>query len=175
MPAESQGNNWKRVNPDKPCPVCKHSDWCSISVDGTLAACRHVEAGCWKSKTDRSGAPVYLHRLANGSTFGQPPPRPPGATVARAEADLLHSVYAALLARLRLSRVHRDALRQRGLADSEIDRRSYRTLPVRGRAGLARDLCEQFSNSGRCRSPGSSRNPARTAHPISPSPELPGC
>jgi hypothetical protein len=28
-----------------------------------LAACRRVEAGAWKVKTDRGGAPVYLHRL----------------------------------------------------------------------------------------------------------------
>src|SRR5262249_15702721 len=40
-----------------------------------------------------------------------------------------------------------EALRQRGLSDAEIDRRGYRSLPVRGRACLARDLRERFGDT----------------------------
>jgi hypothetical protein len=54
----------------------------------------------------------------------------------------LHRVYSGLLARLHLSKPHREALVRRGLTDAEIDRREYRTLMVRGRARLARELRE---------------------------------
>jgi hypothetical protein len=56
----------------------------------------------------------------------------------------MHAVYDALLARLVLSQAHREQLRHRRLPDAEIDRRLYRSLPIRGRACLARDLSERF-------------------------------
>src|SRR5262249_51636896 len=60
-------------------------------------------------------------------------------------------VYRALLDALPLVPFHRQALRQRGLADAEILCRRYRTLPLAGRAALATrmvdwwgaDLCAQ--------------------------------
>jgi hypothetical protein len=58
----------------------------------------------------------------------------------------LHTIYAALLAQLHLSQVHREALRTRGLTDDEIDRHEYRTLPRQGRAHLARELHERFGD-----------------------------
>jgi hypothetical protein len=51
-----------------------------------------------------------------------------------------------MLAGLQLSETHRHALRNRGLIDEEIDRRHYRTLPVRGRARLARELHDRFGD-----------------------------
>ena len=57
---------------------------------------------------------------------------------------MLDRVYHALLAALPLSPAHRQALRQRGLADSEIRRRHYGTLPLKGRAALARRLVEEL-------------------------------
>ncbi|HKI33594.1 MAG TPA: DUF3854 domain-containing protein [Gemmataceae bacterium] len=125
-----------------PCPVCKEPDWCSITADGTLAKCMRVEAGSFKSKADKNGALYYLHRLTGAARADSPPPRPPGPGAARADADLLHRAYSALLAGLQLSKAHREAFRGRGLNDEEIDRRGYRTLPIRGRARLARDLRE---------------------------------
>jgi hypothetical protein len=47
--------------------MCGKPDWCSLSADGTLAACRRVEQGAWRSKTDKSGTPVYLHRLTGAA------------------------------------------------------------------------------------------------------------
>src|SRR5262249_24555899 len=114
--------------------------WCSASADGTLAACRRIEAGCWCSKTDRAGAPVYLHRLNSEARRRAGPAR---AEAARAGPDLLHRVYSALLGGLQLSKAHREALLQRGLPDAEVARRGYRTLPVQGRARLANELGER--------------------------------
>jgi hypothetical protein len=119
-----------------------------VSADGALAACRRVEAGAWRNKTDRAGVPVYLHRL--DGTARVPPAAPPaqgGAAPQRADADTLHAVYSALLAALPLAQRHRAALQRRGLSDGEIDRRGYASLPVQGRARVARQLHERWGDA----------------------------
>jgi hypothetical protein len=60
---------------------------------------------------------------------------------------LLHRVYSALQAALTLSKPHREALRRRGLSDTEIDHRGYRTLPIQGRARHANELRERLGNA----------------------------
>jgi hypothetical protein len=112
-----------------------------------LAACRRIEVGCWKSKTDKAGAPVYLHQLG-GTNWPQAALLPTtGAVPDRAGPDTLHAVYGALLAALPLSAAHRDNLRGRGLPDVEIDSRAYATLPIRGRARIASDLRHRFADA----------------------------
>jgi hypothetical protein len=64
-----------------------------------------------------------------------------------ASTDVRHAVYSALLAGLVLSGRHREALRQRGLTDAEIDRRSYRSLPGLGRPRMVSALREQFGDA----------------------------
>jgi len=64
-----------------------------------------------------------------------------------------------MLANLTLSAAHRANLQNRGLNDSEIDHRGYRTLPKEGRARLARDLHDRFGDDimqvpGLCRKDG---------------------
>jgi hypothetical protein len=142
------GGNWRRVSKNHPCPVCNSPDWCSITADGAVVKCMKVEAGSFKAGEQKDGALYYLHRLA-GEARRQPPPpqRPHGPEVPRADADLLHRAYAALLARLPLSKAHREALRGRGLSEEEIDRRQYGSLPVRGRARVARELREQLGDA----------------------------
>jgi putative DNA primase/helicase len=133
----------------KPCPICRKAGWCRISANGALAGCRHVEAGAWKTKTDKNGAPIYLHRL-DGTTRPDPPSGPhDGPAVERAGPDTLHAVYDAMLAGLPLSQAHRDGLRKRGLTDSEIDRRLYRTLPsdARARVRVAGELAERWPDA----------------------------
>ena len=139
----SRRSNWRCVTRAHPCPICKSPGWCSITADGGLAKCMKVEAGSFKTKADKNGQPYYLHRL-DGAARPEtaPPPRPPNPGVKPADADHLHRAYSALLAGLQLSKAHREALRSRGLSDEEIERRGYRTLPIRGRARLARELRE---------------------------------
>jgi hypothetical protein len=106
-----------------------------------------VAEGAFRTKTDKNGQEFYLHRLAGAAASATPaPPLPTGAACERADADTLHTVYSALLAALQLSDPHRDNLRRRGLTDDQMDRRGYRTLPVRGRAALARKLRERFGD-----------------------------
>jgi hypothetical protein len=98
-------------------------------------------AAAFKTGTQKDGTAYYLHRLDGTVRPKAPPPsQPPGADHPRADADLLHRVYSGLLARLRLSKAHREALQRRGLSDTAIDQRDYRSLPIQGRARLAREL-----------------------------------
>ena len=79
------------------------------------------------------------------------PPLLTSSSVPCATPAILDRVYRELLVALPLLPSHRQALRQRGLADVEIHRRRYRTLPIAGRAALANrlvahigaDLCAQ--------------------------------
>lgn len=50
---------WNRVSQQKPCPICKKHDWCSVSSDGSAVICPRVEDGS-KKYIDGSG---YLHIL----------------------------------------------------------------------------------------------------------------
>jgi hypothetical protein len=143
-------HNWREVTASAPCTICKHPKWCCVTADGTIGKCMRVEAGCFRSGTDKAGARYYLHRLDGEARPGPaPPPRPPGPTAPRADADLLHRAYSALLAALPLSARHREALRARGLSDAEINGREYRTLTRdgRARARLAGELRERFGDA----------------------------
>jgi DNA primase len=64
------------------------------------------------------------------------------ARVPCAAPATLGTIYQGLLAALPLSPAHRQALWQRGLADSEIHRRQYGTLPLQGRAALAKRMVD---------------------------------
>tara|TARA_R110002012_G_scaffold158753_2_gene320287 strand:+ start:397 stop:1200 length:804 start_codon:yes stop_codon:yes gene_type:complete len=52
-------SNWKRVSANLPCPVCKKTDWCSVSADKSAVICPRVEQGS-KKYIEGSG---YLHIL----------------------------------------------------------------------------------------------------------------
>jgi putative DNA primase/helicase len=125
--------DWHPVSKQTPCKICGKLDWCSLSADQTVAACRRVENGSFKTKHDRNGCPVYLHLLA-----------PKAQDAHGSNAEELNAVYSALLTSLTLSGLHHSALRMRGLSDETIICNCYRTLPVRGRARIARSLKEKF-------------------------------
>jgi hypothetical protein len=145
----SLSRQWIRVNKDSPCPICGKADWCAVTEDGTLVRCQRVEQGAFKTGTDKAGTIYYLHRLNSDGPrpAAEMPPRVSGAEDRRADPDALHAAYDALLGQLVLSHAHREQLHRRGLTDAEIDRRVYRSLPVRGRARLARNLAERFGDS----------------------------
>jgi hypothetical protein len=106
-----------------------------------------VEEGSFKVKEDRNGGRYFLHRLADGPRLDSLPLRnPTDAEPKRADADTLNQVYTAFLARLSLSKSHRENLLARGLADEAIDRNGYKTLPIQGRARIAGALGERFGD-----------------------------
>lgn len=52
-------DGYVRVNRNMPCPICGHTHWCLVSVDGTVVLCPRIP-----SEIDR-GALGYMHRLEN--------------------------------------------------------------------------------------------------------------
>ncbi len=105
-----------------------------------------VEDGSFRSKEDSNGARYFLHRLADGPRPEAAPTPRPGPEAKRADADTLHEVYSALLARLPLSKAHREALQRRGLTDEVIDKAGYGTLSRQGRPRVVRELRERFGD-----------------------------
>ncbi len=79
---------------------------------------------------------------------------PSPGDVARADPDDLDRVYRALLARLPLDEGDRAELLRRGLPAEHITRGTYRTLPERGRAAIARELVSTFGEGLARRVPG---------------------
>ncbi len=139
---------WTNTTRSAPCPICGHAGWCRLSADGQLAACRRIEQGAARTRTDKNGAAFFIHRIDGRAA--DPPPRldpPPMTTASRADTDTRHRVYSALLAALPLSSAHREGLRRRGLTDARIDAAQYRTLPAQGRARIARELARRFGDA----------------------------
>jgi hypothetical protein len=111
-------------------------------------ACRRNQTGV--EKLDKRREAYWLHavgpearaNLAQGDA-GLRTASTHGAE--RAAEELLDRAYRIVLAQLRLDDAHRANLEgARGLTAGEVLRRGYRTLPVQGRAALARALVEQL-------------------------------
>lgn len=50
-------DDYTRVDPSFPCPICQKDTWCLISLDGTSAICPRIESDTML------GSAGYLHRL----------------------------------------------------------------------------------------------------------------
>lgn len=53
-------DDWRRVSKRSPCPICEKPDWCTVSVDGSVALCQRVES------PKLVGEAGWLHRLLDG-------------------------------------------------------------------------------------------------------------
>jgi hypothetical protein len=118
------------------------------------ALCRRIDAGEGIHRVDKTGCEYWLYRLDGARPERPVIQLPLRQSPERASPDVLHRVYAALLDSLTLSNLHRANLRRRGLPDDEITHRDYRTMPVSGRAALARRLVERYGAEVCSRVPG---------------------
>jgi hypothetical protein len=50
-------DRWRRVSPDRPCPICGRRDWCLLSADGSAVICPRTPSD------KRAGEAGWLHRL----------------------------------------------------------------------------------------------------------------
>jgi hypothetical protein len=145
---------YRSVSRREPCRMCGKPDWCAVRLNDSVPLCRRVAEG-GVHRVDKAGVDYWVH-----GPDGTPPRHPsaaeprPRAEAVRADPDTLHEAYGTLLDRLALTSPHRQDLHRRGLADPEIARRQYRTLPRHGRAALARGLVEHFGPQVCARIPG---------------------
>ncbi len=137
---------WRDVSPRHRCPVCNSDSWCSVHRTDPVVLCKRVENG--RAHETRDGVPFWVHRLDFDAWEPEDMP-PAGACVARSEPRVLDAAYRALLGGLSLSESHRMNLRARGLTDARIDANGYRTLPLEGRAALARRVTDAVGDAVR--------------------------
>ena len=86
-------SEWIRVSKSEPCPICQHSDWCSIAGDSMVACCMRVES----DKAVESGG--WIHRL-NGNPVPQQPRRVQ-PTKKRLSANELHAKWGPIARQMR--------------------------------------------------------------------------
>jgi hypothetical protein len=137
-------SRWRRVTRTHRCPICDHPDWCRLTEDGDWALCRRVDTGGGIHRVDKVGMSYWLYPMMDTRPERPVIELPVRHSPERASPDVLHRVYHAWLDRLSLTQIHYNNLRSRGLADAEITRRQYRTMPQHGRADLARRLVERY-------------------------------
>lgn len=63
-------NDWQHVTKSHPCPICHKPDWCTVSMDGSVACCMRVHS------LKRLRNDGWLHRLKDDPPY-RPAYRPP--------------------------------------------------------------------------------------------------
>lgn len=88
IPNEGEREPLRRVSVANPCPICQHSDWCSIGPDGRFVICMRAESNA----PAKNGGSV--HRLVDPV---QPPAKQNERTCAPKDWNAEASRYAAAL------------------------------------------------------------------------------
>jgi DNA primase len=126
-----------------PCPICGHRDNCAVSDDGTY--CRREpspyqgrDGGWWHPNEDTADRPAPIFK-----------PAPHVIEQPRADRQLIHAIYSALLRLLVLLPAHRDALLARGLSLQTIERELFRSTSTEEEAReIAENLVETCDPKG---------------------------
>jgi hypothetical protein len=172
---------WNRVTNQSRCPICDHGHGCEVSADGTLCTCRRNDKGSFRELGNGAG---WLHRTGAPSTSTSPRPSYPPSTPStprppQADPATCDKVYRALLHLLPLSSEHQADLLspKRSFSRKQIRRCLFRTLSLKGRAAVVRELLRQFSPETLLSVPGfiekeSSRNPQKKYITLAGSPGL---
>ena len=130
---------WQRVTPRSPCPVCRHGGWCRVSPDRKIAACMRVSPGAFQKVMTRGGE-NYLHRISGGDAAlmaSAAPARRTSPSLALAPPEHRHAVYNAFLDGLTVSEKHALELRdRRGLSEEAVVQNLYASVPPAGELAL---------------------------------------
>ena len=63
-------SDFRRVNREQPCPICKKTDWCGVSADGVWCVCMRVQS----DRRAKNGG--WVHRLIDAPRVDYVPPPP---------------------------------------------------------------------------------------------------
>lgn len=137
-------NGFKEVNHRNPCPICRKTDWCSMSSDGAVYCCRRKETPAGIKKVDKNGIPYCLYFEKGRNETYSTPLFNKSDNVKRAEPEILNQVYQKLLHQFPLTSTHRQNLIQRGLNKEEIEKRGYGSLDGNKRWEKIKDIVEEF-------------------------------
>ncbi|TAK30982.1 MAG: DUF3854 domain-containing protein [Myxococcaceae bacterium] len=147
--ARSGGRDWIDASPSRRCPVCGGDSWCQTHREGATVLCKRVAGG--REKENRDGVTYYVHRL-HGEVREVMEPLPPSTE--RAPVEALDAAYQVVLRNLRLDPSDREGLCRRGLNDQAIEAGGYRSLPIEGRARLAKAVLEEVGEDAARAIPG---------------------
>ncbi len=124
----SRRSNWSLATAEKPCPICKHTDWCQTSADGAVQMCMRVGDGAFKTSDTASGSTAYFHWLIPPEETRKAREVTAEPTGELADIDIRHAVYSAFLSELQLRESHRRDLVRRK-APLPFTERGYKTIP----------------------------------------------
>lgn len=135
---------WSEVSKTSPCLKCGGTGWCSTNEKANRGICRKSISD--SSKSDKNGALYTVFSLRQIVL--------PDLSKEVGPLDERHAVYSSLLKNLPLAPEHRAQLRLRKLSDEWIDEAEYRTLPIKGRATIAKKLIDIHGWDACFRTPG---------------------
>lgn len=151
-PTRTGGAAWVDVSPRRRCPVCEGDSWCQVSRDGDVVLCKHIASE--RKKENREHVTFYVHRLRGYVSDGAQRIAHVAPQATRASSALRNRAYRIIFSRLDLDACDREALARRGLDRASIEANGYRTLPLRGRAAIARAVIEDLGESAAASIPG---------------------
>ena len=139
-PPSRGGRGWADVSPSRRCPICGGSSWCQIARDTSeTILCKRVGNG-QRPRANRDGVEFYTHHL--GARPWHPPAEAPAPATWRAAAADGDPANRRGDPAQHHGGVDRAGLLVRGLNDTTIAANGYRTLPVTGRARIARAIVD---------------------------------
>jgi conjugative relaxase-like TrwC/TraI family protein len=123
---------WEKRPPQKliratrrnPCPVCKKTDWCSLSDDGAMAICMRTPS----DRETKNGG--YVHVLDEVERMAPLPVAVQVRQHGRSGIDQRDETNQRLLEALKLNARDRRNLAARGLDEKTIERNGYKSLPT---------------------------------------------
>jgi hypothetical protein len=123
-----------RVSKSYPCPICGKPDYCAVSRNGRYVLCQRVPSDRYAGKSG------YYHKLNHYPEVVFPIMPASKPLAPKANPEIIHQAYVALLSLLTLSSAHLSNLLGRGLTQEQITALSYKTLPLSNRAPIMRKL-----------------------------------
>ena len=143
-------SEWIRVSRAQPCPVCKRSDYCTRTTDGTAAKCMRVES----EKPASGNLGGWIHKLSDPL-----PPSPPAKKVEKKPDwtkecremylhERAHRKRIELAAQLKVSVKSLEALRV-GIGWDEWNGREYSSWPCRDSDGRCIGFVRRYADGSK--------------------------